>query len=120
MKICITSDGESLESLVDPRFGRAAYFVVVDTETNEFKAHQNPNVTGTGGVGIQSGQWAAEQGVKTVLTGSVGPNAFRTLESAGVSVVTGVSGTLKEALSRFVCGEFNPSKGPNAESKSGL
>lgn len=120
MKICVTSEGENLDSAVDPRFGRAAYFIVVDTDTLEFEAVQNPNVSGTGGVGIQSGQWAAERGISTVLTGNVGPNAFRTLESAGISVMTGASGSVREAVDKFKRGEFNPAGGPSADSKHGL
>lgn len=120
MKICVTSEGEGLDSAVDPRFGRCAYFMIVDTDTSEFEVLRNPNVSGTGGVGIQSGQLAAEKGVQAVLTGSIGPNAFRTLEGAGIGVVTGMSGTVREAVDRYKRGEFNPSRGPNVKPKHGI
>ncbi len=98
MMICITSQGDTLESQVDPRFGRCAYFVFADTATGKFEAVKNPNLEATGGAGPQSAQLAASKGAKKVLTGNVGPNAMSTLAAAGIEVVTGVSGTVKEAL----------------------
>ena len=96
MKICVTSEGNNLDSKIDARFGRCQYFTIVDTDTLSFEAIQNPYIESTGGAGIQSGQLVAEQKVKAVLTGNVGPNAFQTLQSAGIDVVTGISGTVKD------------------------
>lgn len=120
MIICITSEGNSLDSKVDQRFGRAQYFIFYNDETSQFEAVENENVAGTGGVGVQSGQLVAEKKVETVLTGSVGPNASQTLESAGIDVVLNVEGNVKEAIERFKKGELKPIKGPNAEKKAGL
>ena len=80
MKICITSEGNTLGSKVDCRFGRCQYFIIVDTETFEFEVIKNPNLESMGGAGIQSAQLVASKRVKAVLTGNVGPNAFQTLQ----------------------------------------
>ncbi len=120
MKICITSDGNSLDSKVDPRFGRCQYFIIADTDTLAFEAVQNPNIEAMGGAGIQSGQLVSAKAVKAVLTGNVGPNAFQTLQSAGIDVITGVSGPVKEAVERYKKGEFKPTQGPSVNSKFGM
>ena len=120
MKICVTSDGDKLDSKVDPRFGRCQYFIIVDTDTLEFDAIQNPSINSMGGAGIQSGQLIAEKKVKTVLTGNVGPNAFQTLQAAGIDVITGISGTVKEITEKYKKGELKPTSGPSVNSKFGI
>lgn len=120
MKICITSEGKTLDSRVDPRFGRCQYFIIVDTDTLQFEAVQNQNIEAMGGAGIQSGQLVASKWVKVVLTGNVGPNAFQTLQAAGIDVITGVSGTIKEAIEKHKKGEFKPAPKPSVGSKFGM
>lgn len=120
MKICVTSEGETLDAKVDQRFGRCRYFLFIDPETMDFEAVLNQNADGMGGVGIQSGQFIAEKQEAVVLTGHVGPNASQTLEAAGISVVLNVSGTVREAVESFKRGELKSSKGPNAKEKSGM
>ncbi|KPJ60648.1 MAG: dinitrogenase iron-molybdenum cofactor biosynthesis protein [Latescibacteria bacterium DG_63] len=120
MRICITSQESDLDSQVDPRFGRCRYFIIVDTDTLEFEAVENPNLNAAGGAGIQSGQFVAQKDVKAVLTGNVGPNAFQTLQAAGVEVITDVSGSIKEAVEKYKKGEFKSVQGPSVGSKSGM
>jgi len=120
MKICVTAQGDNLDSQVDPRFGRCQYFIIVDTETLNFEAIENPSINAMGGAGIQSGQLIAEKQVKVVLTGNVGPNAFQTLQSSGIDVITGVSGSVKEAIEKYKKGEFKPNEGPSVGSKFGI
>jgi len=115
MKICITAQGNSLEAQVDPRFGRCQYFAIVDTDTGETEFLDNQNKDGMGGVGIQSGQLMAEKQVKAILTGNVGPNAFRTLQASGIEVITGVSGAVKDAVEKYKKGEYGPTQGPNVD-----
>jgi len=112
MKICITSEGKELTSNLDPRFGRAAYFIFYDTETDEFEALANDNTTGMGGVGIQSGQLMAEKGVELVLTGNLGPNAAGVLEQAGIKAITGVSGKIEEVIENYKKGNLKEKAGP--------
>ena len=112
MNICVTSQGDNLDALVDPRFGRCQYFIIVDTETLQYKAISNPNIDARGGAGIQSGQVMAERLVKAVVTGNVGPNAFQTLNAAGISVITGASGSIRQAIEKYKKGELKPTQGP--------
>lgn len=120
MKICITSQGENLDSAVDPRFGRCKYFIFADSDDLNFEAIQNSNIDTTGGAGIQSGQLVAKNEARVVLTGNVGPNAFETLRAAGIEVITGVSGTVKEAIEKYASGELSPTDKPSVNSKFGL
>ena len=120
MKICVTSEGGSLDSKVDSRFGRCQYFIIVDTDTLEFEVIENPNIESMGGAGIQSAQLVASKQVKAVVTGNVGPNAFQTLQSAGVEIFTNASGTIKEAIEKYKKGEFKAVSGPSVGSKSGI
>jgi len=120
MKICVSSQGDTLDSQVDPRFGRCACFIIVDPESLEFEAMQNPNVAAMGGAGIQSGQLIASKGVKVVLTGYVGPNAFQTLQAAGIEVIVGVSGVVRDVIERYKKGELRSTQGPSVGSKFGL
>jgi predicted Fe-Mo cluster-binding NifX family protein len=120
MKICVTAQGSNLDSEIDPRFGRCKYFLFIDKETLEFEAVENPNIEATGGAGIQSGQLVAGKGVGALLTGNVGPNAFETLKTAGIDVVTGLSGSVKEAIEKYKKGEVEPTQAPSVDSKFGL
>lgn len=120
MKICVTSQGENLESEVDPRFGRCGYFIIANSETMEFEAIENTNTQGMGGVGIQSAQIISEKGAQVVITGNVGPNAFQTLNAAGIDMITGVSGMVKDAIEKYKTGKLKPTGGPSVESKFGM
>ena len=119
MKIAITSTGETLDSQVDPRFGRAAWFIVADSDSMEFEAVANDNVSAAGGAGISSAKVVIDTGTQAVLTGNCGPNAHRTLTAGGVKVYTGAAGTAKEAIEKFNGGELSANEGPNVDSHFG-
>jgi len=119
MKIAVTSTGQSLDSQVDQRFGRAAYFIIVDTETMEFNAVDNQNVAAAGGAGVSSAKNVIDSGAEAVLTGNCGPNAQNTLSSADVKLYTGVKGTVSEAIELFKSGNLNESAGPNVQAHFG-
>jgi len=116
MKVAITSQGQDLEGAVDPRFGRAKCFLVVDTDTGELAANDNSqNLNAMQGAGIQAGRNVAELGVEAVITGNVGPKAFATLQAAGVKVYVGATGSAREALEKFKAGELQCVSQPNVE-----
>jgi predicted Fe-Mo cluster-binding NifX family protein len=103
MKIAITSYGEDLASRADRSFGRAKWFILVDTETGAFEAHSNEqNVNAAQGAGIQAAQNVANLGAEAVLTGNVGPNAFRTLNAAAIRIFI-IKGdmTVEQALAEW-------------------
>jgi predicted Fe-Mo cluster-binding NifX family protein len=106
MKIAVTSTGNTLDSPIDPRFGRCQFFVFVDPETMEFEATENEAVMATGGAGPQAAQFIANKGAETVITGNVGPNAASSLAAAGIKVFVGARGTVKETVSLFKTGQL--------------
>ena len=114
MKICITSTGPSLDAPVDPRFGRCQYFVIVDSETLEYEAMQNPGMGASGGAGIQVAQNVAGIGVSVVITGNLGPNAVQTLTAAGITMVTGASGTVRDCVEQYKSGGLSQTESPTA------
>lgn len=102
MKIAVTAQASELTADVDLRFGRAKYFVVVDTETNELEAHDNAqNVAAAQGAGIQAGQTVARLGVDAVVTGNVGPKALNILRQAGIKIFVVEGGTVGQAVDRI-------------------
>lgn len=116
MKIAVTSTGRSLDSPVDPRFGRAAYILIVDQNTLSFEVIDNePNVNAFKGAGIQAASAVARKGAAVLLTGYCGPNAFKTLSAADIKIVQNVSGTVNEAVALFKAGNYTFSDTPNAE-----
>jgi len=116
MKVVISAQGPEMESLVDPRFGRAAWFLAVDTETGACQAVRNEqNLNAVQGAGIQSAQNAANQGAEAVLTGHCGPKAFRVLKAAGVKIYVGVEGSASEAVKKLQAGELKEADGADVE-----
>lgn len=113
MKIAISATNERLDAQIDPRFGRCPYFVIVETETMKIEAIPNLSQNVPSGAGIQAAQTVASKGAKVVLTGNIGPNAFQALSSAGINVVTGVFGTVKEAVERFKSGQLQGTTAPS-------
>jgi predicted Fe-Mo cluster-binding NifX family protein len=113
MKIAISATGSTLDAEVDPRFGRCQHFIIADTETPKFDAVDNSSAAASGGAGISAAQMIVGKGVKAVLTGNCGPNAYQVLSSAGIEVITGVSGKVKDAIEGYKSGKFQSSPQPN-------
>ena len=120
MRICISAANENLESWIDPRFGRCAYFIIVDSDTMNFEAFPNPNISAAHGAGISAAQAVANKDVKVVITGNIGPNAYQALSSTGIEIFTGVTGTVKEAVEKYKAGQLKEANQPNAPTHSGL
>jgi predicted Fe-Mo cluster-binding NifX family protein len=117
MKVIVTSQGRELNSAVDPRFGRAKYFIVADTETGDFAAaDNNQNLNAAQGAGIQAGKNVADLGAEAVITGHVGPKALTTLLAGGVAVYTGAAGTtVADAIEQFKAGKLKHSTAADVE-----
>jgi predicted Fe-Mo cluster-binding NifX family protein len=120
MRIAVSSMGPGLDAEVDPRFGRCQYFIVVDPKTLDYEAIENSNIAASGGAGIASAQAVAEKEVQAVLTGNCGPNAYSTLSAAGIQVITGVTGTVREAIDQYNKGQFAAASQPSVSAHSGM
>jgi predicted Fe-Mo cluster-binding NifX family protein len=101
MKIAVSSYGKNLNSQIDPRFGRCAYFLIVNTDDMSFEVFENKGVSLTRGAGIQAGQFVISKGAKALITGNCGPKAVQTLSAAGVELFTGHTGSVIEALEKY-------------------
>lgn len=109
MKIAVSSTGPTMDSAVDARFGRAAMFLIVDSSTGDFEIVENrQNVEAAQGAGIQAARLVSETSAEAVITGHCGPKAFQTLSAAGIKVIVGVEGTVKEMVERYKKGELQP------------
>ena len=95
MKIAVSATGGSMESLVSEKFGRCAYFLIVDSETKKFEAISNLGEKMQGGAGPKAAETIISKGAEVVLTGAVGGNAEAVLKSGNVTMVTGVDGNIK-------------------------
>jgi len=120
MKICVSATGASLEAQLDPHFGRCPYLVIVDSETMQFEAIPNMATGSTGGAGIQAAQNMVNKGVKIVITGNVGPNAFGALSAAGIEIVTATFGTVRELVEKLKKGELQKTDASTVGEHSGM
>jgi predicted Fe-Mo cluster-binding NifX family protein len=120
MKIAISTNGPTLDAEVDPRFGRCQYFIIADTETDEFEAVANESAAAAGGAGISAAQMVVEKGVEALLTGNCGPNAYQVFSSAGVKVITGVTGTIKNAIAEYKRGTYEATPQSNVPDHFGM
>jgi len=120
MKIAISATGNSLESDVDPRFGRCQYFIIVDPETMVFEAVDNSNNSTSGGAGIATAQMILGKNVEAVITGNCGPNAHQVLSAAKVKVITGVAGSVRDAIQGYKSGKFQANSQPNVIAHFGM
>lgn len=120
MKIAVSSSGKNLDSQVDPRFGRCACCLMVETEHMGFEAFDNENGTLGGGADIQSAQLVASKGAGAVITGTCGPNAVQTLCASRVKVFVGQSGTVREVIERYMRGDIKSTSTPNVADHYGM
>jgi predicted Fe-Mo cluster-binding NifX family protein len=100
-KICFSSTGEDLSAELDPKFGRARYFLILDPETSHLEILENPNRDSVQGAGISTAQLMTSKDIGMVVTGHCGPNARRVLDSSGVHVIEGVSGKIEDIFEKI-------------------
>ena len=120
MKIAISSSGQILDSQIDRRFGRAEYFIIVETDSMAFEVLDNENVGASSGAGINTAKLLVDTDVKAVLTGNCGPNAQKTLSSAGIKLYTGVSGIISDAIESFKTGKLSEAVQSNVNAHFGM
>jgi predicted Fe-Mo cluster-binding NifX family protein len=114
MKIAVSASGPDLEARVDPRFGRAPYFLLVDSDTMAWEVISNSlELQAAHGAGIQAATQVARNQPSVVLTGNCAPKAFRTLQSAGIKVIIGVAGVVKDVVYQYGQGQYQPIDRPN-------
>ncbi len=118
--VAVSAAGSSLDAPVDPRFGRCPYFVIVDTETMQVEVIPNTSLNAASGAGIQTSQTIASKGAKAVLTGNIGPNAYHALSAAGIQIITGVTGTVGEVITKYRKGEFRETNSPTVSEHFGM
>jgi predicted Fe-Mo cluster-binding NifX family protein len=116
MKIAVTSTGKDLSSDLDLRFGRAAYFIIVDPESMKYEVIENKqNLNLPQGAGIQAGKIIVDNKVDALITGNLGPNAFKVLKNSGVQVMIGTSGCIRDVILKYKNGELKSFQGPTVE-----
>jgi len=120
MKIAVSSSGKDLYSQLDPRFGRCAYFLVVDSDAMHFEAYSNESASMSGGAGIQAAQFLASKNVQAVITGNCGPNAVQTLSAAGIELFVGQQGTVKDVVKKCVTGGLKSTNAPTVDNHWGM
>ncbi|HWB96361.1 MAG TPA: NifB/NifX family molybdenum-iron cluster-binding protein [Bryobacteraceae bacterium] len=107
MKIAVSAKGESLVSEVDPRFGRAAWFLAFETDDGTWQAVNNTiAISATHGAGIQSAETVCRLGAGAVISGHIGPKAFAVLAAGGVKVYQGDARTVQMAIDDFKGGRL--------------
>lgn len=113
MKIAVSVNGTDLDAELDPRFGRCRNFIIVDPETMQYEVIENSSNDAAGGAGISAAQSLVDKGIEAVLTGNCGPNAHEVLSAAGIKVITGVSGTVRNAIEAYKLGTYTAATQPS-------
>jgi len=107
MKIAFSTSGNTLESLLDARFGRCSRFLILDTETNNYEILENTqNLNAVQGAGIQSAQNVLETGAQALITGHCGPKAFKVLHTAGIAIYLADNRPINELTKAFTKDEL--------------
>ena len=116
MRIVVTAMGKDVSSNIDPRFGRAKNFIFIDMETNESTVYDNiQNLNSAQGAGIQSAEMIARLGAEALITGNVGPKAFRALNAAGIKIYLSAGGTVADVISQYKTNQLKEISAANVE-----
>ncbi len=108
MKIVVSSTGDGIDSQIDMRFGRCAYFLTVDVEDNEIKsvsAVKNEGAAQAHGAGVIAAQQVGNMKPDKLITGNLGPNASGIINQLGIETYQ-ASGNLKDAVMQLVEGKL--------------
>jgi predicted Fe-Mo cluster-binding NifX family protein len=116
VKIALSINGNDLNALFDPRFGRAQAFCIVDTESADYQIFSNAAVAASGGAGVAAAQFVADKQVDAVISGSFGPNAYDTLAAANIKMYSlpgGAGLKIQDIIEKFAAGEMGEPQSPN-------
>ncbi|HBE44624.1 MAG TPA: hypothetical protein DDW17_04010 [Deltaproteobacteria bacterium] len=114
MKVAITSVDGTMEGMVDERFGRCRKFIIYDSETKNYTIIDNAlNMGAAQGAGIQGAQNVINSGAKVVISGHLGPNAYRVLQAAGIEIYTVSNMTAAQAIEAYEKGRLKKLTGPD-------
>lgn len=120
MKVAVASSAGNLDAQMDPRFGRCAYFVVVDTDSMEFEAIENPGPQMGSGAGISAAQIVGDSGADAVVAGNFGPNAAQALQAGGIRMFQASGMSVREAAQAAAAGQLPESGGATTAAHTGM
>jgi predicted Fe-Mo cluster-binding NifX family protein len=116
MKLIITTASSSIDAAFDQRFGRCAYFLVIDSETMHWEAFPNPGIDAPGGAGTRAAQFAVDKQVSAVISGNFGPNASSALNAAGISMyMNKTQGSVRDIIASFKAGQLTQVNAPTVK-----
>jgi predicted Fe-Mo cluster-binding NifX family protein len=120
MIIVVSTTAPNLDAPVDPRFGRAAFFVAADPATMAWQAHPNAAADASGGAGTQAAQFVTGLKAEAVVSGAFGPNAFQALEAAGIAMyLCGKAATARQAIEDYQAGGLERASQPSRAGRHG-
>ncbi|MGD9497176.1 MAG: NifB/NifX family molybdenum-iron cluster-binding protein, partial [Armatimonadota bacterium] len=120
MRVAVASSADSLEAQMDPRFGRCAYFVVVDTDNMTFEVLENPGPQMGSGAGVAAAQLVADAGAEAVVAGNFGPNAAQALQAGGIRLFQAAGMSVGQAAQAAAAGQLPEATGPTGPAHAGM
>jgi len=120
MNVIVSSKGSDVDTEISPVFGRAKYYLLVNTEDSSFESYENPAIDQSGGAGIHAAQFVLKKNPDAVISSSIGPNAYEVLTAASMSCYTAEEGSVREIVEAFNRGELNLMSAANAGSHNGM
>jgi len=120
LTIAVCSQGSEVDSTVDQRFGRCAYFVLIDPNSEQFESIINPALDAGGGAGVQAAQLLGNKGVEVVLVGNIGPKAISVFNAANINVYTEIQDTVEKTMALYQEGKLKLLSEPTVSSHFGF
>lgn len=112
MNIAITSTGNDLGAAMDLRFGRAAKFIIYDTDQTSFEVINNAHIDADQGAGLKAAETIVNAGAKILVTGDCGPKAFNALKQAGITIYSCKNKSVQNAIDLFLANELQEITAP--------
>ena len=119
MKIAVTANKPERDAMLDRRFGRCAYFIIIDTESDAWEGFPNPAQDASGGAGPQAAEFLVSKGAECVISGDYGPNAYGALQAAGLAMYKASEGLISELLEAHLEGRLTQVTGPTGGQRHG-